>query len=91
MLLGTLVSTVMANAPHPNAARLLAGYLASADGKEARSNGTFAGDYSAAGTSEFARLVNSGRVQVVPDTPENMSQREAAIRALGPISPASVD
>jgi hypothetical protein len=85
IVLGTFVSTVMANAPHPNAARLLAGFLASADGKAARSNATFAEDYSAAGTSEFAKLVNSGKVQVVPDTPDNMAQREAAIRALGPI------
>jgi iron(III) transport system substrate-binding protein len=85
IVLGTFVSTVMANAPHPNAARLLAGYLASVDGKEARSNATFAADYSPAGTGEFAKLVNSGKVQVVPDTPDNMAQREAAIRVLGPI------
>lgn len=85
VVLGTFVSTVMANAPHPNAARLLAGFLASADGKAARSNATFAEDYSSAGTSEFAKLVNSGTVQVVPDTPDNMAQRESAIRVLGPI------
>ena len=40
---------------------------------------------SAAGTSEFAKLVNSGRLQVVHDTPENMTQRENAIRVLGPL------
>jgi iron(III) transport system substrate-binding protein len=85
IVLGTFVSTVMANAPHPNAARLLAGFLASADGKEARSNATFAADYSAAGTGEFAQLVNSGKLQVVHDTPDNMAQREAAIRTLGPL------
>jgi iron(III) transport system substrate-binding protein len=85
IVLGQFVSTVMTNAPHPNAARLLAGFLASVDGKEARSNATFAGDYSAAGTSEFAKLVNSGKVQVVHDTPENMAQRENAIRVFGPI------
>ena len=85
VILGTFVSMVMANAPHPNAARLLAGFLASPDGKEARSNATLAGDYSSTGTSEFAKLLNSGKVQVVPDTPDNMSQRESAIRALGPV------
>jgi iron(III) transport system substrate-binding protein len=85
IVLGTFVATVMANAPRPNAARLLAGFLASVDGKEARSNATFAGDYSASGTSEFAKSLHTGKLQVVQDTPDNMAQREAAIRTLGPL------
>ena len=85
IVLGQFVSTVMAKAPNPNAARLLAGFLATPEGKKAREQATSAADYSAAGTSDFARLVHSGKVQVVPDTPELMAQREKAIAELGPI------
>jgi hypothetical protein len=75
----------MEKAPNPNAARLLAGFLATPEGKKAREQATSASDYSAAGTSDFAKLVHSGKVQVVPDTPELMAQREKAIAEMGPI------
>lgn len=85
IILGQFVATVMEKAPSPNAARLLAGFLTTPDGKKAREQATSAADYSAAGTSDFAKLVNSGKVQVVPDTPELMAQREKAIAEMGPI------
>jgi iron(III) transport system substrate-binding protein len=85
IVLGQFVSTVMEKAPNPNAARLLAGFLATPEGKKAREAATSAADYSAAGTSDFAKLVHSGKVEVVPDTPELMARREKAISELGPI------
>jgi ABC-type Fe3+ transport system substrate-binding protein len=85
IVLGQFVATVMEKAPNPNAARLLAGFLATPEGKKAREQATSAADYSSAGTGEFAKLVHSGKVQVVPDTPELMAQREKAIAEMGPI------
>lgn len=85
IVLGQFVATVMEKAPHPNAARLLAGFLATPEGKKAREENTSAGDYSAAGTGDFAKLVNSGKVEVVLDNPETMGRREAAIKEMGPI------
>ncbi|HWL04028.1 MAG TPA: extracellular solute-binding protein [Xanthobacteraceae bacterium] len=85
VVMGQFVATVMAKAPNPNAARLLAGFLATPEGKAAREAVTSAGDYSPAGTGDFAKLVNSGKLEVVRDTPDNMAQREKAITSLGPI------
>jgi hypothetical protein len=42
-------------------------------------------DYGPNGTSDTAKLINSGKFQVVRDTPDNMAQREQAIREFGPI------
>jgi ABC-type Fe3+ transport system substrate-binding protein len=85
IVLGQFVATVMDKAPNPNAARLLAGFLATPEGKKAREQATSASDYSTAGTSDFAKLIHSGKAQVVPDTPELMAQREKAIAEMGPI------
>ena len=85
VVLGQFGSTVMAKAPHPNAAKLLAGWMASPEGKKAKETATSQTDYGPTGTSELAKLIHSGKVQVVFDTLENMSQREAAIREFGPI------
>jgi len=76
---------VMAKAPHPSAARLLAGYLASPEGKAARKVATNSEDYGPAGTSETAKQINAGKLQAVRDLPELMDQREKAIGQMGPI------
>ena len=47
VVLGQFGSTVLAKAPHPNAARLLAGWLASKEGKKARETGQSRGRLSA--------------------------------------------
>ena len=85
VVLGQFVVSVMAKAPNPSAARLLAGFLASAEGKAAREQNTSAADYSAAGTGDFARFINSGKVEVVRDTVALMEKREQAIKEMGPI------
>jgi iron(III) transport system substrate-binding protein len=45
VVIGQFGVTILKNAPHPNAARLLAGYLASDEGKRGRSEATFHNDY----------------------------------------------
>ncbi len=84
-VVGQFASSLMAKAPHPNAAKLLAGYLVSPDGKKARAAATSAEDYTATGTSELAKRINSGTAQVVADTVENAERREKAIAQMGPI------
>jgi ABC-type Fe3+ transport system substrate-binding protein len=74
---GQFGATVMKNAPHPNAARLLAGFLASAEGKAARLQATSQADYGPTSDNEFAKALHSGRMQVVWDRPDNMVAREA--------------
>lgn len=85
VVLGQFGSMVMAKPPHPNAARLLAGFMASPEGKKAKETATSQTDYGPNGSSDLARLIHSGKVQVVFDTLDNMAQREAAIREFGPI------
>lgn len=77
--------SVLAKAPHPNAARLLSGYLASAEGKAARRKATGQIDYGPASDDAVARRINAGQMQAVFDLPTNMAQREEAIRKAGPI------
>jgi iron(III) transport system substrate-binding protein len=85
IVIGQFVSTMMTKAPHPNAALLLAGYLATPEGKAARKAVTSAEDYGPAGTSELAKLINSGTVEVLRDLPEQIEQREKATAEMGPI------
>ncbi len=85
MVLGQFGATVMARAPNPNAALLLAGYMASAEGKAAKEKATLQGDYGPAGASEIARRVHSGKAEVAFDTPQLMEAREKAIREMAPI------
>jgi iron(III) transport system substrate-binding protein len=77
--------TVMAKAPHPNAARLLAGYLASDEGRAERLAVTGQVDYGPKSDNEVARKIHSGEMTAVFDLPSNQKEREEAIRKAGPI------
>ena len=77
VVVGQFGVTVMRNAPHPNAARLLAGFLATAEGKAARLKMTSQADYGPTSDNELAKKLHSGKLQVVWDTPDNMTAREA--------------
>src|SRR5262249_33761471 len=77
VVVGQFGVTVLKNAPHPNAARLLAGFLATAEGKAARLQATSQADYGPTSDNAFAKLLHSGKLQVVWDRPDNMVQREA--------------
>lgn len=77
--------TVMAKAPHPNAARLLAGWLTSPESRKARAEATGQLDYEKTSADPFAQSLYNGARQAVFDLPTNMAEREEAIRKLGPI------
>ncbi len=81
---------VMAEAPHASAGRLLAAWLATNEGRAARQRYTGAIDYDAGSMDPFAQKLNAGALSVVPDTPETMEQRDAAIRKATPIVSGSV-
>jgi iron(III) transport system substrate-binding protein len=76
VVMGQFGASVMKDAPHPNAARLLAGFLASPDGKRSRLQATGQADYGPTADNELARKIHSGALQVVPDTADNMVARE---------------
>ena len=77
VVVGQFGATIMKDAPHPNAARLLAGFLASPEGKAARLQATSQADYGPTSDNPLARNLHSGKLEVVWDTPENMGAREA--------------
>jgi ABC-type Fe3+ transport system substrate-binding protein len=77
VVVGQFGATIMKNAPHPNAARLLAGFLASPEGKAARLQATSQADYGPTSDNKFAKALHSGVMQVVWDRPDNMAAREA--------------
>lgn len=77
VVVGQFGATIMKNAPHPNAARLLAGFLATAEGKAARLKATSQADYGPTSDNALARELRSGKLQVVWDRPDNMAAREA--------------
>jgi iron(III) transport system substrate-binding protein len=77
VIVGQFGASVMASAPNPNAARLMAGYLASADGKAAREKATHQSDYGPTATNELARRLHAGGAQVVHDTVQIMAAKEA--------------
>jgi iron(III) transport system substrate-binding protein len=77
-------SMVMANAPHPNAARLLAAWLATDEGKAARLEATGRLEYDRP-DSELARRLAAGKISVIIETPENTKRRDDAINKAMPI------
>jgi len=77
-------SMVMANAPHPNAARLLAAWLATDGGKAARREATGRLEYDAP-DSELARKLRAGQIPVIVEKPEDAKRRDAAINKAMPI------
>ena len=85
IILAQFGASVMAKAPHPAAAKLLAGWLSTADGRRARKKATGQIDYDATSDDEIARKIAAGSVKTVLDLPANMAQREDAIRKFGPL------
>jgi ABC-type Fe3+ transport system substrate-binding protein len=76
VVMGQFGASVMKDAPHPNAARLLAGFLASAEGKDSRRQATGQADYGPTADNDLARRIHSGKLQVVFDAADNMAARE---------------
>lgn len=76
IVMGQFGVSVMKNAPNPNAARLLAGFIASAEGKKVHQQETGQADYGPTADNEIARRIHSGKAQVVFDNAETMGPRE---------------
>jgi len=85
VVLGQFLVAVLAKAPNPNAARLLAGWILSPEGKAAQAKAVLINDYGPAGTGETAKKIQAKQIQVVFDTPDLMETRERAIAEMGPI------
>jgi iron(III) transport system substrate-binding protein len=77
VVLGQFGATVLAKAPHPSAARLLAGWLASKEGKKAREKGNFEVDYRPGSDHPDAKKIYASGVPVIDDTVEMMQARAA--------------
>jgi len=77
VVMGQFGASVMKGAPHPSAARLLAGFLASAEGKRLREKATDQLDYGPTAENPLARRIHGGELQVVFDRTDNMVAREA--------------
>jgi iron(III) transport system substrate-binding protein len=76
VVMGQFGASVMKGAPHPNAARLLAGFLATPEGKALRESATGQRDYGPTADNELAKKIHAGKLQVVFDRTDNMAQRE---------------
>ena len=85
VVLGQFDVAILAKAPHPNAARLLAGWLVSPDGKKAQENAVLTNNFGPTGTLDIAKKMQAKQVEVIYDTVELMEQRERAIAEMGPI------
>jgi ABC-type Fe3+ transport system substrate-binding protein len=82
---GQFGATVMAKATHPNAARLLAGWEASAEGRKARRDNTFTTDLSKGTTDPLAmKLLASGQ-PIIYDTEDKMADRVKFAAAAAPV------
>jgi len=77
VVMGQFGASVMKGAPHPNAARLLAGFLASVEGKRSREKATDQLDYGPTAENALAKKIHGGELQVVFDRTDNMVAREA--------------
>jgi iron(III) transport system substrate-binding protein len=77
VVLGQFGATVLAKAPHPNAARLLAGWLASNEGKQAREKGNYEVDYRPGSDHPDAKKIYASGVPVIEDRVEEMEARAA--------------
>ena len=75
---------VMAKAPHPNAARLLAAWLATDEAKAARRDATGRLEYDRP-DSELATKLRTGQIPVIIERPEDTKRRDDAINKAMPI------
>jgi iron(III) transport system substrate-binding protein len=77
VVLGQFGATVLAKAPHPSAARLLAGWLASREGKKARERGNLEVDFRPGSDHPDAVKIYTSGVMVIEDSVEQMQARAA--------------
>lgn len=79
------VSAVMAKAPSPNAARLLAGWMASQEAKRVREKVRFETDLRPGSEADLAKKVRASGAKIVFENEQNMAAREAIYNKASPI------
>jgi iron(III) transport system substrate-binding protein len=79
------VAAKMAKAPHPNAARLLAGWLASEDGKAARERAIFTADYRPNSKSVIGQKLLATGVKIHFDNLSQLAGRNKYFKEAGDI------
>ncbi len=78
-------TAVMEKAPHPNAARLLAGFLSSQEGKDAATAANFQRDYRKGAKDPLAREIWSSNKTMVFERMEDIPLRDSLINKASPI------
>jgi ABC-type Fe3+ transport system substrate-binding protein len=73
------------NAPHPDAARFVAGWLASDEASAAREAANFASSVLPGATSKIAKDIAAAKGRVIVEAPDNMAVREDFYKKLSPI------
>ncbi len=73
---------VVSGAPHPNAGRLLAGWLASREGKRARERASGEIDYRPGSENELARRLQASGAKFIYDSVEQAQDRETLAQRL---------
>jgi len=76
---------VMAKAPHPNAARLLAGWMASVEGRRARKIAVFSGDYRQGSEDPLVKQLEARGAKILVDDVAHVAARQKLMNRLSPI------
>jgi iron(III) transport system substrate-binding protein len=79
------VAAVMAKAPNPNAARLLAGWMTTPEGKLAREKMRFETDYRPGSPSPNATKLHASKASIIFEGEGNMVEREQIYKKADPI------
>ncbi|MFI4982042.1 MAG: hypothetical protein ACHQIO_16975, partial [Nevskiales bacterium] len=72
-------------APHPAAAKLLAGWMATPEGKHAAEAASFVADYRKGSDNPVAQAIYASNEPIIFDTLEDMDKRDALIAKINPI------
>lgn len=79
------VTSVMAKAPNPNAARLLAGWMTTPEAKRARERMRFESDYRPGTQSELGKKLHATGINILFENESNMVLREQIYKKATPI------
>ena len=78
-------ASVLSKSPHPNAARLIAAWLASPEGKLAREKATFAKDYRPGSPSPSVVALHKKGLEFIYDTTDQLKERNSLIAEVNSI------
>lgn len=79
------IASVLAKSPNPNAARLLAGWMTTAEAKRLREKMRFEADYRPGSDSEQAKTLHAAGMKILFENESNMALREQIYTKATPI------